>query len=118
MGSSHSNNPSAEGADESKPSLYQRMQEKKRGPPISDEDLAKYTGKTRAEFDTWAESQPGVGKNQVAGRIAQGSASGLAGMAAAEGLGGWGPNAEPSDPSRGMKFPPAAQTKIMDESAD
>ncbi|PFH56703.1 hypothetical protein XA68_16118 [Ophiocordyceps unilateralis] len=103
MGSSHSSPDSPEAAsDEAKPkSLYQRMQDKKRG-PISDEDIKKYTGKTRDELMTWAENQPGVGKNQLAGKLALGPASGL---------GGWGPDAEPTGADRGMKFPPKPDTK-------
>ncbi|KAF4982222.1 hypothetical protein FZEAL_2106 [Fusarium zealandicum] len=97
--------PSDDTADQKK-SLYQRYQEKKRGPGLSDEDIQKYTGKSRQELNAWAETQPGVGKNQVAGRVAQGSTSGLGGVAVAEGYGGWGPGSEPNDGKRGMKFPP------------
>jgi hypothetical protein len=103
MGSSQSSS-SAPG---DKASLYQRYQEKKRGPGVSDEDILKYTGKTRDQLNAWAENQPGVGKNQLAGRAAVGSTSGLGGMAAAEGLGGWGRDAEPGDAkNRGLKYPP------------
>ncbi|UNI15876.1 hypothetical protein JDV02_002363 [Purpureocillium takamizusanense] len=104
----NNNNNDAAGAAKKK-SLYQRAQEKKRGPGtsgLSDEDLQKYTGKTRAEFDAWKETTPGVGKNQLAGKLAVGPASGLGGAATAGGLGGWGPDAEPNDKDRGMKFPP------------
>jgi hypothetical protein len=47
-----------------------------------------------------------VGKNQLAGRATIGETSGLAGVAMADGYGGWGPSAEPNDVNRGMKFPP------------
>jgi len=89
MGSSQSSTSSSSDGSAPKKSLYQRAQEKKRGPGtsgLSDEDLKKYTGKTRAEFDAWKETTPGA--------------------ATAGGLGGWGPGAEPNDPNRGMKFPP------------
>lgn len=92
-------------AEGKKPSMYQRYQNSKRG-EISDEDLKKYLGKTKEEINEWAEYRPGVGKNQRAGGIAQGPASGLGGMAAADGYGGWGPSAEPTDKNRGLKFPP------------
>lgn len=96
-------------------SLYQRYQDKKRPVPISDEDLKKHTGKTRDEINTWAETQPGVGKNQLAGKINTGPASGLGGMAAADGFGGWGMGAEPNNANRGMKFPPQkAPQKTVD----
>ncbi|POR31690.1 hypothetical protein TPAR_08099 [Tolypocladium paradoxum] len=107
MGSSQSS-ASAASADGStaKKSLYQRHQDKKRGAPISDEDLKKYTGKTRDEFDAFAANTPGVGRNQLAGKMSVGPASGLGGLAAGEGYGGWGPGAEPNGPDRGMTFPP------------
>lgn len=90
-----------------KPSLYQRFQDKKRGPGPSDEDILKYTGKTREELRTWADDQPGVGKNQLAGKLAVGATSGLGGAGAAGGLGGWGMGAEPGNAKdRGMKYPP------------
>ncbi|GAB0136395.1 hypothetical protein EsDP_00004696 [Epichloe bromicola] len=80
---------------------------RKRAPgPIDDQDLVKYTGKTRDEINSWAESRPGVGRNQLAGKVGFGSTSGLGGMATAVGYGGWGPNAEPKGANRGMKFPP------------
>lgn len=102
MGSSQSTDNGS--ATESK-NLYQRYQDKKRGEPISDEDLKKYTGKTRDEINEWAESRPGVGKNQLAGGVAIGPASGLGGVATADGFGGWGPGSG-HKPDRGMKFPP------------
>ncbi|PQK14271.1 hypothetical protein BB8028_0004g12010 [Beauveria bassiana] len=92
-----------------KKSLYQRYQDSKRGEPISDADLLKYAGKTRDEFDSWKDTQPGVGRNQLAGTLAMGNAAGLAGVATAGGYGGWGPGAAPNGPNRGMKFPPAQQ---------
>lgn len=96
-------------------SLYQRYQEQKRGPGLSDEDIKKYTGMSRDELGGWADAQPGVGRNQLAGRAA-GPASGLGGVAAADGLGGWGPSTEPNDGKRGMKFPPEKpKTKEIDQ---
>ncbi|KAK2592355.1 hypothetical protein QQS21_009935 [Conoideocrella luteorostrata] len=100
--SAGSNSPDAE----PKKSLYQRYHDKKDRTPIKDEDILKYTGKTREELNAWAETQPGVGKNQLAGRIDVGPASGLGGLAVADGYGGWGADSNPQGPSRGMKFPP------------
>ncbi|EGR45293.1 uncharacterized protein TRIREDRAFT_43129, partial [Trichoderma reesei QM6a] len=84
-----------------KKSLYRRYEDKKRGPGPTDEDILKYTGKTRDQLNAWAETQPGVGKNQAAGKISVGPASGFAGAGAAQGLGGWG-----AEGTRKMKFPP------------
>lgn len=71
-------------------------------PVVSDADLLKHTGKTRAEFDAWRRSTPGVGANQLAGKTGLGPAPGLGG-----GIGGWGGlGANESGPHRGMKFPP------------
>ncbi|EKJ77844.1 hypothetical protein FPSE_01937 [Fusarium pseudograminearum CS3096] len=97
--------PSTSDSTEKK-SLYRRYKDSKAPVPLSDEDIKKYTGKTREELGTWADSTPGVGKNQLAGRAMIGEASGLAGVAMADGYGGWGPSAEPNDVNRGMKFPP------------
>lgn len=89
-------------------SLYQKWRALKGPKPIKDEDILKYTGKTRAELTAWADQQPGVGRNQLAGKLAVGPASGLGGLAAGEGYGGWGTDAEPAKGAahRGMKFPP------------
>ncbi|KAJ4260402.1 hypothetical protein NW762_007141 [Fusarium torreyae] len=103
MGNSTSSNPD----DDQKKSLYQRFKAGKESKPLSDEDILKYTGKTRDELNTWAKTQPGVAGNQLAGRAAIGPAAGLGGVAIGEGLGGWGPSAEPNDENRGMKFPPS-----------
>lgn len=103
MGSSQSTSP---GDQQPKKSLYRKYQDKKAPKPIPDEDLLKYTGKTREQITTWAETQPGVGKNQLAGKATMGSTSGLGGLAIAEGYGGWGPSSEPRGANRGMKFPP------------
>ncbi|TDZ41191.1 hypothetical protein CTRI78_v009873 [Colletotrichum trifolii] len=98
----------SKGGDQPKKSLYQRYQDKKTGRDkvISDEDLLKYTGKTREEINTWAKDRPGVAGNRAAGTLAAGPVSGFAGMAAADGLGGWGTEAG-ADP----KFPPQANGK-------
>jgi hypothetical protein len=89
-----------------KKSLYQRYVDWKTGRnvQISDADLAKYTGKTRAELKEWAKDRPGVGGNQPAGKLAMGPAVGLGGVATGEGYGGWGPSAEAP-----LKFPPKPQ---------
>lgn len=79
-----------------KRSLYAKYQDLKRGPSTSqmtDEDLKKYTGMDRAEFDKYAATTPGVAGGQAAGSITAGGNSGLGGMGAADGLGGWGPEA-------------------------
>ncbi|KAJ9615003.1 hypothetical protein H2200_001077 [Cladophialophora chaetospira] len=44
---------------------------------ISDEDIKKYTGKDRAEFDKFAANTPGVAGNQNAGSLNAGGNSGL-----------------------------------------
>lgn len=109
MGSSQSSNKKQ--GDEKEQSLYQRYKEKKRGPGPSDEDLKKYLGKSREEIKTWAENRPGVGKNQLAGSATAGETSGLAGVGMADGLGGWGPSAEPGNAeTRGLKYPPQKET--------
>jgi hypothetical protein len=89
-----------------KKSLFSRFRDSKKSVPLSDEDIQKYTGKTREELNAWADTQPGVGRNQLAGRATIGPAAGLSGVAMGEGLGGWGWSAEPNDVNRGMKFPP------------
>lgn len=79
-----------------KKSLYAKYQELKRGPStsqMSDEELKKYTGMERAEFDKYAATTPGVAGGQAAGSLTAGGNSGLGGVAAADGLGGWGPAA-------------------------
>ncbi|KAF4985294.1 hypothetical protein FDECE_16667 [Fusarium decemcellulare] len=112
--SSSTTDDKVESSDQKK-SLYQRYQDKRRGPGPSDEDILKYTGKTREELNTWADTQPGVGRNQLAGRISAGPTTGLGGVAAADGYGGWGPSAEPNDENRGMKFPPQKEAKKTEE---
>lgn len=63
--------------------------------------LKKYTGMTRGELNDWAKNRPHVAGNRLAGSIDVGPASGLGGVAAADGFGGWGPGA-----SAELKFPP------------
>ncbi|KAG8166179.1 hypothetical protein KVR01_004731 [Diaporthe batatas] len=95
------NNPAAAAP---KRSLYQRYKDAKTGrnkPPVSDEELKKYTGMTRGELSDWARDRPHVAGNQLAGSITVGPVSGFGGMAAGEGFGGWGPGAAAE-----MKFPP------------
>ncbi|KAF9876537.1 hypothetical protein CkaCkLH20_05945 [Colletotrichum karsti] len=86
-----------------KKSLYQRYEDKKTGRDkvIPDEDLLKYTGKTREEINAWAKDRPGVAGNRAAGTLAMGPATGFGGAAAADGYGGWGTDAG-SEP----KYPP------------
>lgn len=79
-----------------KKSLYEKYQERKRGPgtsQMSDEDLKKYTGMDRTEFDKYATTTPGVAGGQAAGSLTAGGNSGLGGLGTADGLGGWGPEA-------------------------
>ncbi|GAB1317141.1 hypothetical protein MFIFM68171_07351 [Madurella fahalii] len=83
-----------------KKSFYRSFQDAKRG-EISEEDVLKYTGKTKSQIGEWAKTQPGVAGNQAAGKLDMGAATGLGGSAAGEGYGGWGPNANAP-----TKFPP------------
>ncbi|KAF4332400.1 hypothetical protein FBEOM_13813 [Fusarium beomiforme] len=101
---------------QSKLSLWQRFQEGKRSKPIPEEDLIKYLGMTRKELHQWAETTPGVGKNQLSGKVTQGDAAGFGGVSAAFGYGGWGPSAEPRGPDQGMKFPPLDSGKQLGDS--
>ncbi|WYZ42703.1 hypothetical protein EsH8_VI_000402 [Colletotrichum jinshuiense] len=100
-----------EEAISTKKSLYQRYQEKKSGRDkvISDEDLVKYTGKTRDEINAWAQDRPGVAGNRAAGTLTAGPASGFGGAATAGGYGGWGTDAG-SEP----KYPPQPRRKEED----
>ncbi|KAK1826125.1 hypothetical protein QBC39DRAFT_365203 [Podospora conica] len=88
---------------EKKQSLYRRFQDAKRG-ELKEEDILKYTGKTKADIVEWGKTAPGVAGNQAAGKLNMGSTSGLGGMSAGEGYGGWGWDAN-SNP----KFPPAGK---------
>ena len=109
MGSSSSTESSGTPAqDNAKPSMYKRWRDSKasRSGDISDEDMLKYTGKTKSEVNDWAKSTPGVAGNQAAGKLAMGPTTGLGGAAVADGYGGWGPdsNAQP-------KYPPQQEQK-------
>ncbi|KAK4128915.1 hypothetical protein N657DRAFT_545498, partial [Parathielavia appendiculata] len=86
-----------------KKSLYQRCVDARTGRnnQISDDDLRKYTGMTKAQLNEWSKDRSGVAGNQLAGSLAMGPASGLGGMMTAEGYGGWGPDAAGK-----LKFPP------------
>ncbi|KAJ0158691.1 hypothetical protein CTA2_11072 [Colletotrichum tanaceti] len=79
--------PTESAEEQPKKSLYQRYQDKKTGRDnvISDEDLLKYTGKSRDEINDWAKDRPGVAGNRAAGTLTAGPASGLGGMATAGG---------------------------------
>jgi hypothetical protein len=57
---------------------YASFQAAKQGPGISDDDLKKYTGRDRAEFDEWAANRSGVGGDQGAGRAGTDSAQAYA----------------------------------------
>ncbi|KAG7100908.1 hypothetical protein HYQ45_004260 [Verticillium longisporum] len=70
---------------EPKKSLYQRFKDRKKGGEISEADVAKYTGMSKAQLAEWAKDRPGVGGQQAAGKINAGGASGFAGMNAADG---------------------------------
>lgn len=102
---------------QTKKSWYKRYEDAKTGRnvQISDEDLKKYTGKSKAEIDQWAKDRPGVGVNQLAGKLTVGGATGLGGLETANGFGGWGPSAGDDK----MKFPPqkgGGEKKEGDES--
>ena len=91
--SSSAPNPSAEDKPRKK-SFYEKYQDLRRGPgtsALSDDELKKYTGKTREELDAYAQTAPGVAGGQAAGSLTAGGTSGF-GMAGGtgEGLGGWG----------------------------
>ncbi|KAF4773598.1 hypothetical protein HER10_EVM0002258 [Colletotrichum scovillei] len=88
-----------------KKSLYRRFQDSKRG-EISDADVLKYTGMSKDALNGWAADRPGVGGNRAAGSITAGSPSGLGGMMAETGYGGWG-----TDANGTPKFPPAIKSE-------
>lgn len=73
----------AAGDSSDKKSLYTRYKNARMGRDnkISSEDLEKYTGKSRTELEKWAETTPGVGKNQVS--ITAGCSPGIGGDLAA-----------------------------------
>lgn len=107
--------PSTAGAERKK-SLYRRFKDARSAPfnKITDEDLKKYTGMTKAELGEWSKDRPGVGGNKCAGDITNGPASGLGGSAAAGGFGGWGPGARGD-----LKFPPQKkQAKTLDNETE
>jgi len=83
-----------------KTSFWTRFQAAKRG-PISDEDVKKYTGKTKEELAEWARVTPYVGGNRPAGTLAMGDVAALGGIEVGVGYGGWGPGV----PGK-LKFPP------------
>jgi len=99
---------------EKKEGFYARYQNSKRG-EIKEEDLQKYLGKSKSDIMTWAENEPGVGKNRAAGTMAMGATSGLGGMSAADGYGGWGHSAGAKDKSGGLKYPPSQPKKVEDD---
>ena len=101
-----------------KKSLYQRYVDAKTGRnlQISDEDMVKYTGKTKAELQAWSKDRPGVAGNQSAGKIALGPATGLSHLSIFEtskGSSGWGPGAEGK-----LKFPPKRSEDDKKEEED
>ncbi|KAF6810600.1 hypothetical protein CPLU01_15271 [Colletotrichum plurivorum] len=95
----------SQGSSQPKKSLYRRVQDSKRG-EISDADVLKYTGMSKESLSQWASNRPGVAGNQAAGSIAAGNTTGLGGMMAGEGYGGWGPDS--NGPS---KFPPTGNSE-------
>ncbi|KAH8168649.1 hypothetical protein LIA77_11913 [Sarocladium implicatum] len=107
---SSSSDPTQDSSPPKKQGWYARFEASKRG-EIRDEDLQKYLGKSKDEIMTWAENEPGVGKNQSAGKIDLGGASGLGGMAAADGYGGWGNSIGAKDKDGGLKYPPKQPEK-------
>lgn len=80
MGSSSSTESGlTPGPDEAKLSLYRRFQDSKTSCSggISNKDMLKYTGKTKAEMNDWAKTAPRVAGNQVPGRhLGHGGAAG------------------------------------------
>jgi len=101
------NGPSEPPAKEKK-SLYRRFHDAKRG-EISPEEVLKYTGRTKEEINEWAKNEPGVAGNRAAGTLSMGATTGLGGMSAADGYGGWGPNSNAP-----LKFPPKQPVKKVD----
>lgn len=89
--------------------MYRRFKDSKasRSDAISDEDMLKYTGRTKAEVKDWSKTAPGVAGNQAAGKLSMGDTTGLGGLEAAEGYGGWGTNAG-AEP----KYPPEQGKKV------
>ena len=73
---------------------------------MKEEDILKYTGRTKADIAQWSKTAPGVAGNQLAGKLDMGNTTGLGGSAAAEGHGGWG-----WDANSKAKFPPAGKPK-------
>ena len=92
---------SAEGTGESQPkkSLYRKYQDVKasRAGQISDEDMLKYTGKSRGEITEWAKDREDVGGNRLAGRIGSGGTP-------VGGTDNWAPLGKQE-----LKFPPKSQ---------
>ncbi|KAK3998161.1 hypothetical protein QBC44DRAFT_313949 [Cladorrhinum sp. PSN332] len=112
----NSNTAAAAAADQpKKKSLYQRYWEFKnhRNKQISDEDMLKYTGKSRSQLNEWSKTAPGVGGNQPAGTLAAGPAHGIGGAAAGEGLGGWGFGAKGK-----LKYPNQGEQKKEGKKVD
>jgi hypothetical protein len=101
MGTASSTENNPENAP--KKSFYRRYQDSKasRSDRISEEDMLKYTGKTKTEINDWSKDTPGVAGNRAAGTLAMGATSGLGGVAAGDGYGGWGP-----DSHGPLKYPP------------
>ncbi len=102
-------------APKPKKSLYQRFVDAKTGRnlQISDEDVVKYTGKTKSELQAWSKDRPGVAGNQPAGKLALGPATGLSMFEISKGYGGWGPGAEGK-----LKFPPKRSEDKKPEDLD
>jgi hypothetical protein len=104
-------------AAEPKKSLYARYKAYQRGKfdQISDEDMQKYTGKTRAEINEWGKDREDVAGNQLAGKLAMGPTSGLGGVAVAGGYGGWGPSVEGKAKFPQEKKSDVPEKKVVDD---
>ena len=107
---SGNNSDTAAAEQPAKKSLYRRFQDAKRG-ELSEADILKYTGKSKGEIREWGKNRPGVAGNQAAGKLDMGATTGFGGVAAAEGFGGWGTNANAP-----LKYPPKQpETKPVDD---
>ncbi len=103
---------SASESSESQPkkSLVRKYRDAKasRSDTISDEEMLKYTGKTKDQLDVWAKDRPDVGGNQLAGKIGMGPTP-------VGGTTSWAPPGKQQ-----LKFPPQSQEskKGLDEDED
>ncbi|KAH8885458.1 hypothetical protein GQ53DRAFT_828862 [Thozetella sp. PMI_491] len=91
-----------------KKSLYRKYHDAKTGrnKTISDEDMLKYTGKTKDELEVWAKDRPDVGGNQLSGKIGMGPIP-------VDGALNWAPPGK-----QNLKFPPQSQESKKGLDAD